>query len=361
MHPILRSRANALIYFGAWLPLGLMFGMVLWMWGHLSWTEAAAMTAPVTLILAFLCLSPWYACRSMPLGSTDARKLLVNHLFSALTASALLILVARGVDFAFSGVFPDLDQRFVPLLPLVACAAVLMYLLSIAFHYAMLGIETSRQAEVLAREAELRALKAQVNPHFLFNCLNSISALTAVDSARARDMCIRLADFLRASLRLGERAAITFGEELELTRTYLSVEQVRFGARLRVSESIEPECASCEVPPLLVQPLIENAVKHGIATLVEGGEISLQGRVSRDGVRFEIENPFDPDAPSDRRTGIGLRNVRDRLAARYGASAKLDITIEENRYRVTLWLPCAATAHAVAAAPSAIPASVSTS
>ena len=204
----------------------------------------------------------------------------------------------------------------------------------------MLAIEFSRRAEVLAREAELKALKAQVNPHFLFNSLNSISALTAVDPMKARDMCIRLSDFLRTSLRLGEKAAISFGEELELARTYLEVEQVRFGSRLRVSEQIEAGCADCVVPPLLVQPLVENAIKHGIATLVDGGEITITGKRSANGMEFVIENGFDPDAPTSRKNGLGLRNVRDRLQARFGDAARIDIAVEENRYRVELRLPC---------------------
>ncbi len=98
-----------------------------------------------------------------------------------------------------------------------------------------------------------------------------------------------------------------------MARNYLDVEQVRFGDRLRVVQDIDEGCADCEVPPLLVQPLVENAIKHGIATLVEGGEISMRGRRSQRRMRFVIENPFDPEAPSTRRNGIGLANVRNRL------------------------------------------------
>jgi len=216
----------------------------------------------------------------------------------------------------------------------------LFYLLAIALHYALLAVRSSREAEILAREAELKALKAQINPHFLFNSLHSISALTAVDAGRARDMCIRLSDFLRNSLRLGDRVTVAFREELALARNYLDVEQVRFGERLRVVEEIEEGCGDCEVPALMVQPLVENAIKHGIATLVEGGEICLRGRCSQDALRFVIENPFDPDAPSTRRNGIGLANVRDRLEARYGSAARMEVEVAQNRYRVVLTLPC---------------------
>jgi LytS/YehU family sensor histidine kinase len=215
----------------------------------------------------------------------------------------------------------------------------MVYLLSVALHYAVIEAQTSRRSELLAREAQLKALKAQVNPHFLFNSLNSISALTAIDAARARAMCIRLAEFLRVSLRLGERASIPFREEMELTRMYLDVEQVRFGGRLRMKQDIDPACSDCDMPALLIQPLVENAVKHGIAMMAEGGEIVLAGTRDHDWLRFSITNPYDPEAPSTGRNGLGLRNIRDRLESRYGGSARMEIKVEERLYSVILTLP----------------------
>ncbi|MBZ5591779.1 MAG: histidine kinase [Acidobacteriia bacterium] len=342
MHPLLSSRTNFILYLAAWIPLGLMLGLVLSMPASLNWREATAVTVPLSLLLASVCLSPWYSCRFLPLGSTPLWKLLTNHLLAAVVLSGGVLLAGRTLATSFSDFFPDLGQRFRPAMPVLAGMSILFYLLAIALHYALLAVQSSRKAEILAREAELKALKAQINPHFLFNSLNSISALTAVDAGRARDMCIRLSDFLRNSLRLGERVTIPFSEELALTRTYLEVEQVRFGQRLRVAQEIEESCGDCEVPPLLVQPLVENAIKHGIATLVDGGEISIRARRSADNLRFVIENPFDPEAPSTRKNGIGLANVRNRLEARYGNAARIEIQVEKDRYRVTLSLPCVA-------------------
>src|SRR5579862_989852 len=340
MHPLLSSRTNLAMYLTAWIPLGAMLGLVLSMPAGLDWRETTALTAPLSLLLAFVCLSPWYSCRFLPLGATPAWKLLSNHVLAAVVLSGGVLLAARALAGGFSDAFPGLGQRFQPALPVLAGMSILFYLLAIALHYAWFAVQSRREAEVLAREAELRALKAQINPHFLFNSLHSISALTAVDAGRAREMCIRLSDFLRNSLRLGERTTIPFSEELALARTYLEVEQVRFGQKLRVAQDIEDSCGDCEVPPLLVQPLVENAIKHGIATLVDGGEISIRGRRSADSLRFVIENPFDPEAPSTRRNGIGLANVRDRLAARYGNAARMEVEVEGERYRVILSLPC---------------------
>jgi LytS/YehU family sensor histidine kinase len=340
MHPLFQSKSTLLAYVAAWIPLGAMLGFVLGASVHLHWMECAALTLPITLLLGLVCLSPWYLCRGLPLNRTPRWKLLANHLVAAMFASAIVLAFVPPLLMMLSKVHAGLDRRFHPAMPVLASMVFLFYLLSIALHYVLLAVESSRQAEILSREAELKALKAQVNPHFLFNSLNSISALTSIDPAKAREMCIRLSDFLRNSLRLGERASIPFGEELALTGTYLDVEQVRFGQRLRVKQDFEPACADCEVPPLLVQPLVENAIKHGIATLTDGGEIAMSARVHQDRLRFIVENPFDPDAPAQKKSGFGLLNVRNRLNARYGSAAKLDVQVEKGIYRVVLSMPC---------------------
>jgi two-component system, LytTR family, sensor histidine kinase AlgZ len=340
MHPLLKSRTGLISYIAVWMLFGLMLGFVLRVSGGLQAAESASVTLPVIVVLALECLGPWYYLRARPLRSTAPWKLVATYLVAAVSMSAVVGIVTHITVAALRGVFPNLEDRVHPVLPALAVMVILIYLLSIALHYVLFAVESSRQAELLSREAELKALKAQVNPHFLFNALNSISALTSVDPQKARDMCVRLSEFLRNSLRLGERVSIPFSEELSLTRTYLDVEQIRFGKRLRVSQDFDAACASCEVPPLLVQPLVENSIKHGIATLVEGGEIAISGHRMRDSVRLVIENPFDPDAPETRRNGFGLASVRNRLQARYGSGGRLDVQVEKDRYRVIVTIPC---------------------
>jgi hypothetical protein len=340
MHPLFQSKSTLLAYVAAWIPLGAMLGFMLSVSGRLKWMETIGLTVPITLLLALVCLSPWYSCRFLPLNRASPWKLLSNHLLAAICASAIVLALVPFLLMLLGKFHAGLERRIHPALPVLAGMVFLFYLLSIALHYVLLAVESSRQAEVLSREAELKALKAQVNPHFLFNSLNSISALTSVDPAKAREMCVRLSDFLRNSLRLGERVTIPFGEELALTSTYLDVEQVRFGQRLRIKQDFEPACTDCEVPPLLVQPLVENAIKHGIATLTDGGEIAMSAHVHQDRLRFTVENPFDPDAPAQKKSGFGLVNVRNRLKARYGSAAKLDVQVEPGLYRVVLSMPC---------------------
>jgi LytS/YehU family sensor histidine kinase len=232
-------------------------------------------------------------------------------------------------------------------LGMLFATGILLYLLSAGLHYTAIAAEASREAQLqaseansLARDAELHALRMQINPHFLFNSLHSIAALSTQDGPRAREMCIRLSDFLRSSLGLGKRESVPLSEELALARSYLEVEQVRFGARLQFSEDIQESCRDCAVPVLLLQPLIENAVKHGVAGLVEGGAIRLSVERSGDAVRLTVENAFDSDSPPANRLGVGLAQVRRRLELRYGAAAEMQAGALEGVYRVELRFPC---------------------
>jgi len=152
-------------------------------------------------------------------------------------------------------------------------------------------------------------------------------------------MCILLGDFLRRTLGLGEKAAIPLEEEMSLIHAFLAVEKIRYGARLRMEEKIDKEALDAQVPPLLLQPLIENAVGHGIANLIEGGWIRLAAE-RRDGeLSIVVENLFDPEAPPRRKSGVGLANVRQRLEARYGDRAKFATSVDGPCFRVAISLP----------------------
>jgi len=333
----------------AWIPVACLLGLLLAITASLFWTEAAVLAGPLALAYALVCLAPWYACRMLPLGMSKIPALLVNHFAAALVAGGLWILIARWIALGSQRYFPGLYARIAPDLPLLFGVGVLMYVLAVALHYVALSVQTSResgireqQARVLAREAELKALKAQINPHFLFNSLNSISALATLDGARAREMCIRLSEFLRSTLSLAQEETVSLKQELALASAYLSVEQVRFGARLRIHQQIDAGCDNCLVPSLLLQPLIENAVKHGIAGLIEGGTIRLKADCDDAFLRIRVENEFDPEAPAARKSGLGLVNVRGRLKTRYEDQARVDTSITGNCFVVDVTLPCVA-------------------
>jgi sensor histidine kinase YesM len=314
----------------------------------LGWWGATFLVIPLCLIYEFVCLSAWYSCKAAPLARTPAKRLFLTHTVAATIVSLLWVQAARLIAYLLSQLhsFQGLDQKFARQAALLFAAGFLLYSLAVASHYVILEMEQSRAAQarvmetsILARDAELKALKAQINPHFLFNSLNSISALTSIDAARAREMCILLADFLRMTLGLGEKTLVSLREELELLQRFLAIEKVRFGDRLHVDARIETQAESCLLPPLLLQPLVENAIIHGIATLPSGGTVRLSAECTGGQLHLSIENSVDPDAPLARKGGLGLANVRQRLEVRYGKEATLRSTADEELFRVTISLP----------------------
>ncbi len=219
MHPLFQNRAAILVYSGTWVVLAGLLAALLRLAGAATWSEALLLSALPCLFYAFMCLTPWYMCKALPLSSAPWR-LLANHVGAAILAAALWIGLARA-----TAALLGFDRQLAPAIPHLIAVGLLLYLLSVALHYVLLAMQASREAALLARDAELRALKSQVNPHFLFNCLNSISALTTSDPGRAREMCVRLSEFLRSTLGLGERESVSWKEELELARIYLEVER----------------------------------------------------------------------------------------------------------------------------------------
>ncbi|HUI40389.1 MAG TPA: histidine kinase [Terriglobia bacterium] len=348
MHPILANLRRLSVYLAGWVPLAALVVYLLKTAAGFTWAEAAALGTLLCLFYAFICLSAWYPCRLTPLRFRAVQVVLATHLAGGLVASAIWVLVARVLAALLSSlhVFAGLDAHLGRALGLLFGLGILFYLLSVAMDYILLAVEASRQAEereaqaqILAREAELRALKAQVNPHFLFNSLNSISALTTLAPSKAREMCVLLGDFLRKTLGLGEKSMIPLREEMALVDGYLRVEKVRFGSRLAMEEQLEPAALDVAVPPLLLQPLVENAVLHGISNLPEGGWIRLRARRRQDELEIVVENKFDHETPPARRHGVGLENVRRRLEACYGSRASLSAGADGGCFRVILTLP----------------------
>jgi len=333
MHPVFTNRAAAFVYLGVWTGLAVALSSLLRQLSVLSWGQALLIAGALCVLLAFMCMTPWYTCRTLPFGSTERRRIVWNHGAAAIIVTAIWVAFARGLAW-------QMGVNLSGSVPILIALGLLLYYLSVAIHYAYFAVESSRRAALEARDAELRALKAQINPHFLFNSLNSIAALTVSDGLRAREMCIRLSEFLRNTLGLGERENIAWKDELELVRAYLDVEKVRFGSRLEVEMNVAEACSECQVPPLVLQPLIENAVKHGIATLVEGGKIRVDGEVKDGLLRVRVENKFDPDSPAPRRHGLGLRNVRTRLVTRFGPAASLTASKDDNLFGVEMVFPC---------------------
>jgi two-component system, LytTR family, sensor histidine kinase AlgZ len=344
MHPLLARRSHFALYLLLWLLVGVLLAGLLASQG-MPREVALATALPLAAAFSFVCLSAWYVSRGMPLTGTGPVRIVVTAVTAAMLSSAMWLGMAHvwmGVTMArlAPGAEPDAGANV-----LLFGFGVLLYLLAIAVSYLVAASEASReserrglQTEVLAREAELRALRAQVDPHFLFNSLHSISALTTSDAPGARRMCLLLADFLRDSLAFGAHGRITLARELGLIERFLEIERVRFGSRLR-TDIRAGDAGECLLPPLLLQPLVENAVTHGIAHLIDEGVVSVAARRDGSHLRIVVENPCDPERPRRGGAGVGLSNVRARLRTLHGTDATLLTRETEGTWRVEITMP----------------------
>lgn len=212
---------------------------------------------------------------------------------------------------------------------------------------ALLGAAMLRYFYVLAEwqarlaavaHARVEALQARIRPHFLFNSMNTVAALVRVDPLAAERTVENLSELFRAALGQHDAHAGTLGEELQLVDRYLAIEQLRLGDRLRVKRELGDLPLAASLPLLLLQPLVENAVRHGIQPLVEGGEVVLRGQRDGDMMLIEINNPL-ADHPATGGSGHGLNNVRQRVAYHYGPRAEVDAGPRGDRFVVRLRLP----------------------
>ena len=351
MHPLLDNRQRLAFYLIAWLPVVAVVTVILKR-DAASWVEPILLAIPMCVLYAFMCLSAWYVCSIAPLRGPSLTRSLATLGAASAVSSGLWVLLGEICAMSLDPWMSTpgfLGDHYLSQAPIVFAIGMLLYLLAAAAHYILIAVDQHREAErrtlemqVLAREAELRALRAQIDPHFLFNSLNSISALTVSDPQGARRMCLLLADFLRSSLVLGAKTEIPVSDELRLVESFLDIEKVRYGKRLSVERNVDPSCNGCLVPPLLIQPLVENAIRHGIAPLVEGGTLKMN--VQREGKALEIvlENPVDPagSGTSKDGAGVGLENVRSRLTKLFANEAFVGVSRENSTFQVRLRFPC---------------------
>ena len=336
------------LYLAVWTLVGLTLSALLASRGGLGWGVGLAAGMPLTLAYAFVCLSAWHVSRFTPLVASGPVRLIATSLGASFLSATALVLLARGW-MSLLDRWTGADAAFgVDTVSLVFGFGQFVYLLSLALSYIVSAAEHARHAErrafqgqVLSREAELRTLRAQIDPHFLFNSLHSISALTSADPAGARRMCLLLADFLRESLSLGSADRIPLARELKLAEKYLEVERVRYGDRLRL-EVDAGGADDCLVPSLLLQPIVENAVTHGVAHRLEGGLVRVTASKSPSRVTMVVENPCDPDRPRRTGGGVGLANVRSRLGALYGNDATVNASEGDGFWRVEISVPVVA-------------------
>jgi sensor histidine kinase YesM len=311
----------------------------------ISFGRSAATTMPSWFVLAALVPFVIAIARRFPLDTLRRPSTVLAHLGAAVTYSVVNLLLAGLLsDFVFS----DLGQRygflgnFWRLLAMYFTMVLVQYFSVVGIYYAYIYNRRYREKERAAAElqvrasqleaslsrANLEALRMQLNPHFLFNTLNTVSVLALKgEKQRVSRMVSRLSDLLRLSLE-NDRQTLSLREELEFLERYLEIEQVRFKDRLSVNVDVEPAAYDAEVPSLMLQPIVENAVKYGFSQTIGPGEISIDCRVNGDTVEIDVSDT-GPGLPDSRvqsgGTGVGLANTRARLEQLYGGHYTLEL------------------------------------
>jgi signal transduction histidine kinase len=346
--PFSGGRGAALYLLGCLLLALVLAALVASMTGA-GWINSALFAVPLLVLYAVACgFSAYYLCRAWPLTQQSGASILAVFCVSAVMASAgwtglgnawNALLRSAGLEWAGIEMGTMLKASMFAL-------GVVLYGLTALGNYLVIELARARQSErrelearVMAQDAELRMLRTQIDPHFLFNSLNSISALTSSNPAGARAMTLQLADFFRHSLGLEAHRKVTLEAEVAMALHFLAIEQVRFGDRLAVEQQVQDEAMDCLLPPMILQPLVENAVKHGIGNLTGGGVVRIVAARAGSLLRLVVENDVDEELPGAAGSGIGLANVRQRLAAAYGADAAIHWSRRGNLFRVELTLP----------------------
>ena len=222
----------------------------------------------------------------------------------------------------------------------------MLYLTYVIFFYAVSYYQGFKEKlrnegnlKSLVKEAELHALKSQINPHFLFNSLNSISSLTISDPIKAQEMVINLSSLMRYSLKHDQMEKVPFSEELKNNQLYLQIEKVRFGNKLNSVFEIEDKCMNALIPNMILQPLFENAIKYGVYEAIEPVNIITCGICRNGFLEITISNNYDSTTIGKKGEGIGLRNIRDRLQIIFGNPMLMKVEDNKKEFKVTIAIP----------------------
>lgn len=343
-----RIRAWAL-YFAAWVPVGAIYARLISHGNPMSVGAVINMGLDYALVPALLGVVVWWITGRLTWPTQRPVLFFALHIVFAIVYSAVWLGLIVGSIAAFTGLARALDiakpfaaWQFVDGFWSYGITTGVAYALRVTRTLRQREAETAR-AEAARAAAELGALRAQLNPHFLFNTLHTLTALVRRDPQSAEVALERFGEMLRYVLDVNRAARedVTVGEEMEFVRNFLALEQLRLGERLRYAERLDPESLNCVIPSLTLQPLVENAVKYAIAPRVEGGSVTISSEVDDSSLVLKVSD----DGPGDNGSwengdGVGLRAVRQRLLTRFpGASTFRIATAPGTGFQVRLSLP----------------------
>jgi two-component system LytT family sensor kinase len=345
-HPVLTNKVRLIVWWLVWLFLTLGQSLLFYYaYGQFSYISIVDSLTSLT-IYSGIAISLWYPFSFFNTGETRPATLISNLVISGAISITIWVIITKYLVLL---VLPEQNDYLLywdATFPYRIGTGVFIYGLVVLSYFLFVSLtnlseKNAKEArlESLVKETELKMLRSQINPHFLFNSLNSISSLTITDPEKAREMVIKLSEFMRYALSRKDEQPVSLQYELENIRLYLDIEKVRFGDKLTTEENIESVCFDFKIPVMLLQPLYENAVKHGVYESTESVRIITKARFIDGFFEISISNNYY-EAPSLKRgTGTGLMNVSRRLELLYGTKGSMKTLKEDGIYTVTLYIP----------------------
>jgi sensor histidine kinase YesM len=347
-NPILQSYWSRLTYVVTWVLIISLRVSVGYYVSDIPFHVILIDALTYNLLFAMCFLRLWYPIRYNSWEQKSWQFNIAVHIILLLT----VLLVCIALSYAFTYLFADKEGAYssfmLSSLPWKIIEGALLYAIMVMIYYLCIYIERLNEKAAneirlnkMLKDGELNLLRSQINPHFLFNSLNSLNSLIIKDVNQSQEMLVALSDYLRYTVLATHRKTSTLKEELENIRRYLSIEQLRFGDKLAYRFSVADDCLPLKVPAMLLQPLFENAVKHGVYESTEAVSITAKAARKAQLLHIEISNNFDAEATGGQRkgSGTGLKNTKEQLRLLYGAPALLQTKVEDGKFVVTLKIP----------------------
>ena len=346
-NPLFERKRNIYFYITVWILIAGAHFLMGTIYYDLNLFMAVTDSLVYNCLFAGIAVILWYPVRyNNPEGKISVRALITYLILGLIILPAWLYLGYFILKILFPGnenYFRFLNDTFFVRVIL----GMLYFIVTVLFYHLLVYYNTLEEKRLnetrlnlLVRESELNVLRSQMNPHFLFNSLNSISYLIIRDTERAREMIIKLSDFIRYALKYGQQDKTTFAEELKNIELYMDIEKIRFGEKLIFEKNIEESCLHAELPNMILQPLVENVIKHGVYKSTDQVVVNLSCvRKSGNFIEISLRNNFDPEQKNHTGAGLGLKNVENRLRLIYNQDELLIIKKEKNLFEVILKIP----------------------
>jgi len=346
LNPILKNKRFILYYYIIWSFVIIFHIIILFLLNDYSFIVSFIDAAIYTLLFSIIGLALWFVIKFSYSEKGKFIQIFFTHIAAALVTISFWIYISDFLCFEILTSLNKVPVKFAGNAPYRIFSGVLYYSFITFSYYLFIYYnnvtEKSRneaRLQAIIKETELKAIKSQINPHFLFNSLNSISSLTISDPKRAKEMIINLSEYLRYSISHKDKQLSNLKIEIDNCKKYLEIEKIRFGTKLDIQFKYKESCMERIIPSMILQPLYENAIKHGVYESTELVKIKTSIECKPKHTEIIISNNYDPEAIPRKGEGFGLRSIKDRLLIIYNSNDLLVTKKTDYNFEVKLLLP----------------------